>query len=356
MRFAFQTMVMIGSLLALLGVVYVAIWFRLRRLPKSRWFYRGLVAAGPLSIVALLRSHGFSAGSRGPPSSFPSPMSLAEVPIVVVLAGLAAYAILAGADFGAGFWQLTPGSSSRAKAIRAHAHHAIGPVWEANHVWLIFVLVVCWTAYPRAFGSIASTLAVPLFIAGIGIVLRGTAYSLRAATETADEQRRVEVAFAASSILTPFALGAVIGAVASGRVPVGNAKGELFGSWLNPTSVAIGAIAVATAAYLAAVYLAADAARLGRPELERAFRVRALIMAAVAGAVALGSLAVVRDDAPHIWDGLTSGAGLGAVIVSALAGGATVVLVAARHYTRARLTAALAVVAVIAGWGFAHRS
>ena len=92
-------------------------------------------------------------------------MSLAEVPVALMLVGLAAYAVLAGADFGAGFWQLLGGRGDRARALREHAHHAMGPVWEANHVWLIFVLVVCWTAYPAAFGSISSTLAVPLFVA-----------------------------------------------------------------------------------------------------------------------------------------------------------------------------------------------
>jgi len=166
----------------------------------------------------------------------------------------------------------------------------MGPVWEANHVWLIFVLVVCWTAYPTAFASIASTLAIPLFIAGIGIVFRGTAYALRSGTANAEEQRMVEVAFAASSILTPFALGAVIGGIASGRVPVGNAKGDLVTSWLNPMSITLGALAVATAAYLAAVYLAADAVRVGRPELAEAFRVRALVMAVVAVIMVLAQL------------------------------------------------------------------
>jgi cytochrome d ubiquinol oxidase subunit II len=280
-------------------------------------------------------------------------MSLAEAPIVLVLAGLAAYAVLAGADFGAGFWQLTPGQ--QAKELREHAHHAIGPVWEANHVWLIFVLVVTWTAYPEAFGSIASTLAIPLFIAGIGIVLRGTAYALRSGTKAAGEQRAVEVAFGASSILTPFALGAVVGGIASGRVPVGNARGDLVTSWLNPTSIAIGVIAVAAAAYLAAVYLVADAARLGSPTLVHAYRIRALVMGAVAGAAAVAGLVVVRYDATRIWDGLTSGAGLAAVLVSGLAGVATVLLVARQRYGWARVSGALAVTAVIAGWGLAQR-
>src|SRR5436190_3277770 len=179
-----------------------------------------------------------------PPRALP-PMQLAEVPLVFMLAGLSAYAVLGGADFGAGFWQLLGGGGEPARAIREHAHHAIGPVWETNHVWLIFVLVVCWTAYPSGFGSIASTLAAPLFIAGIGIIMRGTAYALRSGTRTIGEQRVVEVVFSVSSILTPFALGAVIGGIASGRVPVGNAAGDLVTSWINPTSALVGVLAVA---------------------------------------------------------------------------------------------------------------
>ena len=282
-------------------------------------------------------------------------MSLAEVPVVLILVGLAAYAVLAGADFGAGLWQLLGGRGERDRALHEHTHHAMGPVWEANHVWLIFVLVVCWTAYPKAFGSISSTLAIPLFVAGLGIILRGSAYALRSGTTTAREERIVEVGFALSSILTPFALGAMIGGIASGRIPVGNAAGDLVTSWLNPTSVALGVLSVATAAYLAAVYLAADAVRLGRPELEEAFRSRALAMAVVAGAAALAGLIVVRQDARPIWDGLTDGAGLVAVAASAVGGLSTVVLVVRGRYGRARLSAAVAVAAIIAGWGLAQR-
>jgi cytochrome d ubiquinol oxidase subunit II len=282
-------------------------------------------------------------------------MHLADVPLILLLVGLVAYAVLGGADFGAGFWQLWGGRGEREKAIREHAHHAMGPVWETNHVWLIFVLVVAWTAYPTAFGSIASTLSIPLFIAAVGIIMRGTAYALRSGAATAREQRRIEVGFAISSILTPFALGAVIGGIASGRVPVGNAKGDLVTSWLNETSIFIGVLSVATAAYLAAVYLAADAVRIGRPDLEQAFRVRALAMGVVAGALALGGLAIVHDDAPKIWDGLTSGGGLVAVIVSGVAGVTAMLLVLRSRYELARVTAALAVGAIVAGWAAAQR-
>jgi cytochrome d ubiquinol oxidase subunit II len=282
-------------------------------------------------------------------------MHLTEVPLVVMLAGLTAYVVLGGADFGAGFWQLTGGGGERGRAIREHAHHAMGPVWEANHVWLIFVLVVCWTAYPTAFGSITSTLAVPLFVAGIGIILRGTAYALRSGTATPREQRMVEVTFAISSILTPFALGAVVGGIASGRVPVGNAAGDLWSSWLNPTSALVGTLTVATAAYLAAVYLAADAVRAGHGELASAFRARALGTGIVAGAVAVAGLPIVRHDARPIWDGLTSGAGLAAVVVSAAAGCATLALVWRSRFEAARATAALAVAAIVVGWALAQR-
>src|SRR5262249_49251268 len=191
-------------------------------------------------------------------------MHLYELPLAFALIGLALYTVLGGADFGAGFWQLVAGKGPRADEIRDHAHHAMAPVWEANHVWLIFVLTVTWTAYPVAFGSIASTLCIPLFLAGIGIVLRGGSYALREGTETRREQRTVDTVFSLSSLLTPFALGAAVGGIASGRVGVGNPGGSLVTSWLNPTSIAIGALAVASAAYTAGGFLGGDAPRRGK--------------------------------------------------------------------------------------------
>jgi cytochrome d ubiquinol oxidase subunit II len=186
-------------------------------------------------------------------------------------------------------------------------------------------------------------------------VLRGTAYALRSGTVSLREQRIVEIVLACSSILTPFALGAAIGGIASGRVPVGNASGDLVSSWLNSTSALTGGLAVVTAAYLAAVYLAADGVRLGDAELVRAYRVRALVTGLVAGAVALGGLLVVRSDARPIWDGLTSGSGLAAVIVSAAAGTATLVAILQGRFQLARGTAALAVAAIAVGWVLAQR-
>jgi cytochrome bd ubiquinol oxidase subunit II len=279
---------------------------------------------------------------------------LSALPLVFVLCGVVLYAVLAGADLGAGFWQLFAGRGRHGEEIREHAHHSMAPVWEANHVWLIFVLTVFWTAYPTAFGSIASTLAIPLFIAGVGIVFRGAAYALRVGASTPRELGVIDTVFSLSSILTPFALGAMVGGIATGRVPVGNAAGDRFSSWLNSTSILVGVLAVATSAYLAAVYLAADAARRREGGLERAFRVRALGAGVVAGALALGGIFVVRDDARPLYDELVSGRALPAVIISALAGLATLVLVYRRRFEPARYSAALAVAAVVAGWALAQ--
>src|SRR5947207_11050516 len=248
---------------------------------------------------------------------------LYALPLVFALIGLALYGVLGGADFGAGFWQLAAGRGKHAERIREHAHNSMAPVWEANHVWLIFVLTVVWTAYPKAFGSIASTLSIPLFIAAVGIIFRGTAYALRAGASTKRELSAIDTAFALSSILTPFALGAAVGGIASRRVPVGNAAGDQFSSWLNPTSLLIGVLAVATAAYLAAVFLCADAARLGETKLERKFRVRALAAGLVSGAIALGRMAVLHSDAHPLYHGLVEGKRFIGLVASIVAGCAT---------------------------------
>ena len=279
-------------------------------------------------------------------------MDLDAIPLIFVLAGLVLYRVLGGADFGAGLWQLVAGAGDRGARVRDHSYHAIGPVWEANHVWIVFVITVSWTAYPRAFASIASTLSVALFIASLGIIMRGASYALRPAT---DKPRGADTVFALSSILTPFALGAAVGGIASGRVPVGNAAGDLWTSWLNPTSILIGVLAVAFSAYLAAVYLAADARRLGEPDLEAYFRTRALVTGVLAGAVALAGLFVIRSDARSLYDGLVAGDGLPAVIVSALAGAVTLGLVLRRRYELARYCGSLAVAAVVAGWALAQQ-
>jgi cytochrome bd ubiquinol oxidase subunit II len=280
---------------------------------------------------------------------------LADLAAVLAMIGLTAYVVLGGADFGAGFWDLTAGGAERGAPLRARVKSSMSPVWEANHVWLIFLLVVLWTAFPEAFGSIASTLAIPLFLAALGIVLRGSAFALKGEAATIAEARALGATFALSSVLVPFFLGAAAGGIASGRVPVGNAEGDAFTSWLNGTSVLVGLLAVATGAHLAAVFLGADARRAGEPELVRAFRRRALGSGVAAGAFAIAGLVVLHSDARDLYDGLTSSAGLACVAVSAAAGLTTLALELRERFEPARYTAAAAVAAIVAGWALAQR-
>ena len=279
---------------------------------------------------------------------------LPEICLGLVMLGISAYAVLGSADFGAGFWDLTAGGAERGGRLRGMVQRSMSPVWEANHVWLIFVLVIVWTAFPVAFGSLFSTLSIPLFLAAIGIIFRGAAFALRGQAATIREARFLGALFALSSVLIPFFLGAALGGIASGRVEVGNAVGDPVTSWLNPTSVLVGVIAVLSGAYLAAVFLAGDSQRAELPDLVRAFRTRALATGVVTGVVALGGLLVVRDDAPDLYDGLTSGGGLVMVVLSGLAGVVTLGLVWRERYGLARATSALAVICVTVGWALAQ--
>src|ERR1044071_6538426 len=151
-------------------------------------------------------------------------MDLATVPMLFILAGMVLYVVLAGADFGAPLWQLTAPRTEDGRALRTLAHDAMGPVWEANHVWLIFVLTVTWTAFPAALGSLASTLAIGLSVAAFGIITRGAAYATSSGTSDPRELTRIDALSAIASVLAPFALGACVGGIASGRVPYGNAR------------------------------------------------------------------------------------------------------------------------------------
>jgi cytochrome d ubiquinol oxidase subunit II len=279
---------------------------------------------------------------------------LADLAAVFTLVGMTAYVVLGGADFGAGFWDLTAGNAERGAPVRAMIKRAMSPVWEANHVWLIFVLVMLWTAFPEAFGSITSTLAIPLFLAALGIVLRGGAFALKGQAATIAEARALGATFALSSVLVPFFLGTAAGAIAAGEVPVGNAAGEAWRSWTGAIPLLVGALAVVTGAHLAAVFLGADSERAGRPELVHAFRARALGSGVVAGALALGGLAIVHSDAPDLYDGLTSGGGLVCVVLSGVAGLVTLGLEWRERFETARYTAAAAVAAIVAGWAVAQ--
>jgi cytochrome bd ubiquinol oxidase subunit II len=276
-----------------------------------------------------------------------------DVVAVILFFGITAYALFGGADFGAGFWDLIAGGAEKGKRPRAVVDHSIGPVWEANHVWLIFVLVVLWTAFPEAYGSIMLTLFVPLSLAALGIVLRGSSFAFRKEVYRTSSRRNFGAAFAVSSVLVPFCMGAVAGAVASGRVPAGGKAGDPWTSWFNGTSILGGVLAVCVCAYLAACYMVWDSSRFGEADMTEYFRRRAVIAAVVTGVIAFAGIFVLRDDSRYVFDGLTSRA-LPLVILSALCGAGSIWLLIRQNHRLARILAIGAVGSVVVAWGVAQ--
>lgn len=276
-------------------------------------------------------------------------MTLEAVVAAALFTGVLAYAVLAGADFGSGFFDLTAGDARSGARLRTLVDHSIGPVWEANHVWLIYVLVTWWTAFPESFAAAMTTLWLPMMLALLGIVLRGASFAFRKYSETLGQARLFGAVFALSSILAPFFFGCVAGAVASGRVPA-EGGGDLLGSWLTPTSLFGGLIAVGTCAFLAGSFLVADARRSGQEDLAEQLRPRVLAVGVVTGLVVFAAMLPLRSDAPTLFDGLV-GRALPLVVLSAVAGAATLWLVWRRRYAVARFTAVGAVATVVLGWG-----
>lgn len=279
-------------------------------------------------------------------------MTLEAVVAAALFTGVLAYAVLGGADFGSGFFDLIAGGARRGARMRTLVDHSIGPVWEANHVWLIFVLVTWWTAFPGSFAAAMTTLWLPMMLALLGIVLRGASFAFRKYSETLGQARLFGAVFALSSVMAPFFFGAVAGAIASGRVPA-EGGGDLLDSWLTPTSLFGGLIAVGTCAFLAGAFLVADARRSGQDDLAEQLRTRTLAVGVVTGLVVFAAMLPLRADAPTLFDGLL-GRALPLVVASALAGAATLVLLWIRRYAVARFTAIGAVACVVLGWGVAQ--
>jgi cytochrome d ubiquinol oxidase subunit II len=286
-------------------------------------------------------------------------MTRADVCAVILWVGATFYALFGGADFGGGFWDLVAGGAERGERPRALIQRSLTPVWEANHVWLIFILVVLWTAFPPAFSAVMTTLYVPIALAAVGIVLRGSGFAFRKSIEGLSGRRAAGATFAISSLLTPFFMGTVVGAIAAGNVP-GDGDGAPFSSWLAPLPLLTGVMFVASGAYLAAVFLIGDARRGGDETLQRYFARRAIAAAACAGIAAAFGLIELHSEARYIFDRLTH-EGLPLVILSALCGlGVLAILLSAARRPAAasprflRPLAAGAVIAVIWGWGVAQ--
>ncbi|MGN6586942.1 MAG: cytochrome d ubiquinol oxidase subunit II [Solirubrobacterales bacterium] len=279
-------------------------------------------------------------------------MSKADAAAAILWVGATFYALFGGADFGGGFWDLVAGGPERGQRPRDTIQRSLTPVWEANHVWLIFVLVVLWTAFPPAFSAIFTTLYVPIALAALGIVLRGAGFAFRKSLVGLRERRAMGATFAISSLMTPFFMGAVVGAVAAGNVPA-EGNGDAFSSWIQPLPLLVGAMFVATGSYLAAVFLVGDARRADDEEMERYFERRALGSAVVAGALAVAGLFALHSEARYVFDRLTS-QGLPLVILSLFCGAVLLVVLLRGGRHPLRPLAAGAVIAVVWGWGVAQ--
>lgn len=279
-------------------------------------------------------------------------MSLVDSIAAILFLGVIAYTVFGGADFGSGVWDLTAGGPRKGGPLRALVDRSIGPVWEANHVWLVFVLVYLWTAFPTGFAAIMQTLFIPFSLAGLGIVFRGAAFAFRKFAPDMMAAAFFGTLFAVSSVLTPFLFGAIAGAVASGRVPA-EGVGDRVNSWTGPTSLVGGTLAVLASAFLAATFMVAEAHGQKDRVLADACRRRALGAGAVTGIVALAGIAPLRSDAPVLYDGLT-GRAFPLIVTSAACGILALWALWVDRPAVARVGAAGAVASVVTGWGVAQ--
>ena len=246
-------------------------------------------------------------------------MTAADAAAALLWLSLTAYAVLGGADFGGGVWDVFA-SGPRKRAQREAVARAMGPVWEANHVWLIFMITGLFTTFPIAFSSLSVALFVPVTVALLGIVLRGAAFAFRAhGREAVGDVSPWGIVFGGSSIVTPFFLGTAAAAVAVGAVRVsgGTVTSGFAAGWTTLFAVVIGLLAVALCSYLAAAYLMVETER--DPALQGDFRRRALAAAALSGALALIGLWLAHAQAPRVWSDL-SGNGLPLLLLALVNG------------------------------------
>ncbi|MCA1578717.1 MAG: cytochrome d ubiquinol oxidase subunit II [Acidobacteria bacterium] len=313
-------------------------------------------------------------------------MPLETIIAGVMVASLVLYALLGGADYGGGVWDLFA-FGRRAREQRALIAEAISPVWEANHVWLILVIVILFTAFPPAFAAIATALHIPITLLLIGIVLRGTAFTFRTYDVQRDDvQRRWSLVFSIASIITPILLGTTLGAIASGTIRVENGfvTSGFFSSWLAPFPLAVGFFALALFAFLAAVYLTVEAEQRvrnegrrrvtveaeqpvmseGKPrvmveadggELQEDFRLRALVAAVVVGFLALTVFVLAKTGAPTVRAGISrTWWALGLHSFTAIFATGAFGTLWTRRYRVARVCAAAQVTLILLGWAFAQ--
>ena len=219
--------------------------------------------------------------------------ALASVTSFVLLLTITAYSVAGGVDYGAGIWDLLAGRGSRADRARELIDHAMAPVWEANNVWLVLAIVVCWTGFPLLFQSVFASLYPVFAVALLALILRGAFFAFRHIWAGPRGQRGTGVVFGISSVLAPFFFAAALGAIASGRVAVGGPDIPVWQACFNPTSISFGLVSLAATAFIGASFLVGDARRFGMPDMVDYFRRRAVVATAVLIVVGTMALAVI---------------------------------------------------------------
>lgn len=278
-------------------------------------------------------------------------MPLEELVAAAGLAGVILYGVLGGADFGGGVWDLFAGGPRRAEQ-RAAIARVMGPVWEANHVWLIFVIVLLFTAFPPAYAALSVGLFGVFHVVLVGITLRGAAFVFRGSEVVRTQPSHWGTVFGVASVITPVLLGMAVGAVSSGSLRVIDGEVAIEGPtpWFTPVALLMGALALALCAYLAAVYLTLET----RGALRDDFRQRALLAGGLVVGIAVMGLPLLYLDSPQLWRGLTGSRAapvLAAGIATALVSGWALL---ARRYQLARAAAIAQVSLLLLGWGLAQ--
>lgn len=267
-----------------------------------------------------------------------------------VYLGLAMYAVFGGADFGGGIWTGLA-SGPRAREQRDKLFHAIGPVWETNHVWLIFVVVTLFTTFPKGFAALFTALPVPLVIALIGINFRGAAFAFRHfGRQTGGHVPFMAGTFAVASILTPLALGMAVTATATGKIIFVKGwvqTGPWF--WIGPFTLVGGVVGMAICAYLAPIYMTVRT----EGELRNDFRRHGLYAGLALGILTTLEIPIAMVDAPLFADRLLALRGAVLVVLAVSSGITAMVLLWRCHFLWAQIAAATTVALTIAGFAAA---
>jgi cytochrome d ubiquinol oxidase subunit II len=278
--------------------------------------------------------------------------ALTTVTAFVLLLTITAYSVAGGVDYGAGIWDLLAGRGATADRARELIDHAMAPVWEANNVWLVLAIVVCWTGFPLLFQSVFASLY-PLFaVALLALILRGAFFAFRHVWTGPRGYRRTGVVFGISSLLAPFFFAAALGAIASGRVAVGGPTVSVWQACFNPTSIAFGFVSLSATAFIGATFLVGDARRFGMPDMVDYFRRRAVMAAAVLIIVGTIALGVIGLENSHLLGAMLTGLGWPFAVAAVIFTPVVAFLLWRGNFRWNRVLSVAVVGSLVFAWGF----